>query len=79
MATSTFTLTSTELACGVTLDDVQREVPRMMIRDSGATLVIDGTLAPALGSALARFHYGERPHKFTHINHKLGLAVYVLE
>lgn len=77
MATSTFTLNDLELACGVTIEDIQREVPRLMIRDAGATLIVDGMLSPATCSALARFYFGDRDHTYTGIN-DLGLIVYRL-
>ena len=78
MATKEFTLTSLELACGVTIEDVQREVPRLMLRDGGATLIMDGTVPPALGSALARFVFGDRETLPPTFNHELGLVIYRL-
>lgn len=76
MARSTFTLTSTELACSVTLEDVARELPRVLIREAGATVIVDGTLPPALAAAVARCAFGSHPHKYAGINRDLGLAIY---
>ena len=72
-------LTELELACGVTLADVARELPRVMIRDSGATVVVDATLSPALANSVARASFGPHPHKLSHIQRDLGLAVYILD
>lgn len=76
MSLTTFTLTDIELACGVTLDDVARELPRAMVRESGATVIVDGTLAPALGNAVARCAFGSHPYKYAGMNRDLGLAIY---
>lgn len=76
MSHTIFTLTDTELACGVTLEDVARELPRAMLRDHGATVVVDGTLAPALGNAVARCAFGSHPYKYAGMNRELGLAIY---
>lgn len=73
-----FTLTSIELACGVTIEDVKREVPRLMLRDSGATVIVDATLPPALCNALARFAFGDHEFDTPTINRDLGLAIYRL-
>ncbi|MGO2188881.1 MAG: hypothetical protein ACTH4Y_11635 [Microbacterium gubbeenense] len=72
----THALTTTEAACGVTLDDVARELPRVMIRESGATVIIDGTLAPALAASVARAAFGHHPHTYAGMNRDLGLAIY---
>ena len=76
MSHTTFTLTDLELACSVTLADVARELPRAMIRENGATVIIDGTLAPALGNAVARCAFGSHPYKYAGMNRDLGLAIY---
>lgn len=76
MALTTFTLTSIELACGVTLEDVARELPRAMLRDGHATVIVDGTLAPALANAVARCAFGSHTFKLAGLNRDLGLAIY---
>lgn len=76
VSTYTHSLTSTEAACGVTLDDVARELPRVLIRDGGATVIVDGTLAPALAASVARAAFGGREHTCSGLNHDLGLAIY---
>lgn len=76
MAHYTHTLTEIELACGVTLEDVARELPRVMIRDAGATVVIDATLAPALASSVARAAFGRHAHELSGFNRELDLAIY---
>lgn len=69
-------LTDIELACSVTLDDVARELPRALIREAGATVVIDGTLPPALSNSVARAAFGGHDYNFSHLQRDLGLAVY---
>ena len=53
----THTLTETEVACGVTLEDVKRYAGRALVRESpdGSTRVhVDGDLGPALAQSVAR-------------------------
>lgn len=76
MSNYTHTLTEIELACGVTLEDVARELPRVMIRDAGATVIVDGTLAPALANSVARAAFGRHPFEYAGLNTELGLGVY---
>ena len=49
----THTLTETEIACGVTLDDVARELPRGVFRDGHAF----PHFGPPLASSVARAAY----------------------
>lgn len=70
------TLTETEAACGVTLDDVARELPRVLVRDHGATIVMDGSLSPALSSSVARAAFAGRSHEYAGCNRDLSLSIY---
>lgn len=74
--TYTHTITEIEAACGVTLDDVARELPRVLLRDGGATAIVDGTLSPALADSVARAAFGGHPHTYAGMNGDLGLAIY---
>ena len=47
-----FHLNDIERACGVTLDDVARELPRVLLRDD--FVIIPANLSPALSQAVAR-------------------------
>ena len=55
---TTHTLTDLEEACGVTLKDVARELPRVYMPDS-ATAVLPAGLAPALAGSVARCAIGD--------------------
>ena len=70
------TLTEIETACGVTLDAVARELPRVLIRDYGATIVIDGSLSPALSASVARAAFAGTPHDYAGCNRDLNLSIY---
>ena len=76
MRTYTHRLSEIELACGVTLEQVARELPRVLVRDSGATVVIDATLPPALAGSVVRAAFGHYAFEFSHLVGDLGLAVY---
>lgn len=79
MSAYVHTLTDIELACGVTLEQVAAELPRVLIRDSGATVIVDATNPPALCASVARCAFGDRPHKLESVNAALGLAIYVFD
>ena len=66
-------LSDIERACGVTLEDVARELPRVLMRD-GRCITRD--IAPALAGAVARAALGG-PAQFAGLN-ALGLPVYTL-
>ena len=51
-------LTATEAACGVTLNDVARELPRGVSLDNWQTFHVPANLPPALASAVARCALG---------------------
>lgn len=78
MTTYTHRLSEIELACGVTLDQVARELPRVLVREGGATVVVDATLPPALAGSVARAAFGHHSFKFSHFVKGLDLAVYTL-
>lgn len=54
---TTHTLTALEEACGVTLEAVARELPRVYMPDS-STAVLPPNLAPALAGSVARCAIG---------------------
>ena len=58
MNTYTHTLTDIEVACGVTLEDVARELPRGVFRRNGEWFVVGEDLPPALASSVARCAFG---------------------
>lgn len=58
MSTFTFVPTELETACGVTTDDVARELPRGMFRDNDSVFVVSADLPPALAGAVARTAFG---------------------
>ena len=70
-------LTELQIACGVTPEQVTAELKRCLVRDGGATLIVDGNIAPALASACALNHFYHDAHTFYGLN-RLGLAVYRL-
>jgi len=70
----THTLTEIEQACGVTLDDVARELPRVALRENAAW--VDGSLAPALATSTARAALG-KPAAYSHHALNGTIAVYV--
>lgn len=74
--TYTHTITEIEADCGVTLDVVARELPRVLLRDGGDTVIVDGTLSPALADSVARAAFGGHPHTYAGMNGDLGLAIY---
>ena len=64
----THTLTPTEEACGVTLDDVERELPRGLFRTiDGTELFITPNVGPALAGSVARAAFAGAPVKFSHM------------
>ena len=63
----THTLTPIETACGVTLDDVARELPRGLFRTvDGIELFIVRDVGPALAGSVARAAFAA-PVKFSHM------------
>lgn len=58
MSTYTFVPTELEAACGVTTDDVARELPRGVFRDHDELFVVSADLPPALAGAVARTAFG---------------------
>lgn len=72
MKNYTLELSEVEIACGVTLDQVARELPRVLVRDG--RVYIDGNVGPALAGATARAALGA-PAAFVGLN-QLGMSVY---
>ena len=64
MSTYTHTLTDIEQACGVTLEDVARELPRGVFRESGETFIVDAGLPPALAGSVARCAFAGKPVEY---------------
>lgn len=56
MQTTEFKLTDLEAACGVTIEQVQHELPRCLLKDGRVT--VDKDLPPALATAVARCALG---------------------
>ncbi|QKY79756.1 hypothetical protein SEA_ENGINEER_182 [Gordonia Phage Engineer] len=66
-------LTEIEQACGVTLDDVARELPRVALRDNAVW--VDGKLPPALATSTARAALA-KPAAYSHHALNGTIAVY---
>lgn len=58
MTEKKFTLNDLEIACGVTLEDVQHYLPRGVFRDNDRVFVVDEDVTPAVGLATARCAFG---------------------
>lgn len=54
MTHTPFTLTDLERACGVTLKDVARELPRGTFRENDTVFIVAADIVPAIASAVAR-------------------------
>lgn len=54
----THELTPIEIECGVTLDDVARELPRGAFREDGSVFVVSRDTAPAVAFSTARAAFG---------------------
>ncbi len=67
-------LTDTEIACGVTLEQVARELPRVLLRDD--RVHVDGTVPPALGSSVARAAFGSDEFRFVGLGAQTGFLIY---
>ena len=74
MANYTLVLTEIELACGVTLEQVADVMPRVLVRDD--RLFLPANTSPALGKAVARCVFADKPHTFTGLS--LGMPAYRL-
>lgn len=72
MARITHTLTDTEIACGITLDQVAELLPKVLIRNN--RVIVPADTPPALATSVARCAFGE-PAVYTGHN-ELGLPVY---
>lgn len=77
MSTYTHTLTETEIACGVTLDDVARELPRGLMIDNLTAFAVSNECSPALAGSVARAAFGG-PVRFVGHN-SLGMPIYRAE
>lgn len=75
MSTYRIELSEVEIACGVTLDDVAAELPRVLMRGND-TVHIDGSLAPALAGAVARCALGTENYDFTGTGKHTGYLIY---
>ena len=64
MTAYTHTLTELETACGVTLEDVARELPRGVFRQRGRSFVVDVNLSPALAGSVARCAFAGVPVEY---------------
>lgn len=71
MPTIIHTLTATETACGVTLEQVATELPRALLIPGG--VMLSKGLPPALADSVARCALGGAP-RFSHLSH--GYPVY---
>lgn len=63
-----FELSATELACGVSMADVDREACRALVTSDGEHIVLDPNISPALAGAAARKRAGG-PVEFLWFNH----------
>lgn len=62
MSTYTHTLTELEIECGVTMEDVPRELARGVFRFEH--FVVDKSLSPALAGSVARAAFGGKPVEY---------------
>ncbi|PZU04694.1 MAG: hypothetical protein DI630_00840 [Gordonia sp. (in: high G+C Gram-positive bacteria)] len=74
MTDYTHELTDIEIACGVTLDDVARELPRVLLRED--RVHVDGRVSPALGGSVARAAFGTADFDFVGIGSNTGFLIY---
>lgn len=74
MRVYTLELTEIERACGVTLEQVADVMPRVLVRDGHVFL--PANTPPALGKAVARCVFADKPHTFTGLS--LGMPAYRL-
>lgn len=70
-------LTEIEVACGVTLEQVQEVLPKVLVRRGELAIMPDG-LSPALCGAVARCVFAGAGIKFQGLN-MFGQPVYTLE
>lgn len=68
------TITDVEKACGVTLEDVARKLPRGLFIDNGAAFITDA-IGAALAGSVARCAFAGKPATFAGMN-ALGMPVY---
>ena len=71
-----FKLSEIEIACGVTLDQVEALRPKGAF--FGELFALPGDISPALGQATARLAAG-RPARFSHISRVTGYLMYRVE
>lgn len=74
MTRYTHELTATEIACGVTLDRVADELPRVLVRDHRVHIASD--LSPALATSVARAAFGTADFEFIGIGKNTGYFIY---
>lgn len=74
MNTYMFELNDIETACGVTIEQVQREIPRVLVRDG--RVHVDGDIPPALSSAVARCALGLDAVDYAGRNRDLDLTIW---
>lgn len=67
-------LTDTEKACGVTLEQVAHELPRVLLRDD--RVYVDGRLSPALSNSVARAAFGSDRFTFVGIGAHTGFLIF---
>lgn len=70
-------LTEIEVACGVTLEQVQEVLPKVLVRRGELAIMPDG-ISPALGGAVARCVFAGAGIKFMGLN-AFGQPCYALE
>jgi hypothetical protein len=78
MRTYTFEPTEIEAACGVTAEDVARELPRCFLPVGTVNVAVPAGLSPALSGAVARTALGG-PVEFLGIHKHTGFPVYCKE
>lgn len=75
MADYTTELSPTEIACGVTLEQVAELLPKGAFFSNGELWAMPRGTAPALAGAVARTAFGG-PAEFSHINRTTGFLMY---
>ena len=74
MNTYMFEPTDIETACGVTIEQVQCEITRVLVRDG--RVYVDGDVPPALSSAVARCALGLDAVEYAGRNLTLNLTIW---
>lgn len=76
MSAYAHSITATESACGVTLEQVAEIMPKVLLLDNDRAVMLPKDTAPALASSVARCVFNGAPAEFSHL--KNGYPIYRL-